>query len=98
MLTGGGRLVVRRKVVKQLDVTGQRGTRENSFEEIVAQQRVLGDFRGERGFEGINVVNALSGVRAFAKEVLIDVGDSRRIGIDSAGAGEYSLVERALAI
>ena len=40
---------------------------------------------GERGLEGVDVVDALAGVGAFAEQVLVDVGDRGRVRIDAAG-------------
>ena len=45
--------------------------------------------------EGVDVVDALSGVRALAEQVLIDVRDRRRVGIDSAVARKDALEQRA---
>ena len=56
-----------------------------------------GHAAGERGLEGIDVVDALAGVGAFAEEVLIDVRHGGGVGIDAARAGEDALEERALA-
>ena len=71
--------------------------REDALEEIVAQERVLGDPSRERGLEGVHVVDALAGVGALAEEILVHVGDGERVGIDAARAREDALEERALA-
>ena len=97
MLAFGGDIVAGRKVLDDLDVGGETGARENSLEEIVAEERILGDAAGESPLEGVDVVDAFAGVRAFAEEVLVDVGDRRRIGIHPTGAGDDPLIERALA-
>ena len=51
----------------------------------------------ERRLEGVDVVDALAGVGAFAEQVLVDVGDGRGVGIDAAGPENDALEERALA-
>jgi len=47
-------------------------------------------------FEGVDVVDAFARIGAFAEQILIDVRDSRGVGIDSAQAGEDALELRAL--
>ena len=96
MLAIGRDIVSGRKLLDELDIGGEPGAREGAFEEIVAEQRVLGDASVERALEGVDVVDALAGIGAFAEQVLVDVGDGRRIGIDAAGAGEDALIERSV--
>ena len=52
----------------------------------MAQERVLGHALSERGLEGVDVVDALAGVGALAEEVLVDVRDGARVGVDAARA------------
>src|SRR5271170_7556576 len=89
---------MRWKFVEQLDIASERGARENTFEQIVAQQGVLFDLAGQRGFKCIEIVDSLPGVRALVKQVLINVGNSRGVRIDSTGPGKNSLEERAFTI
>ena len=49
----------------------------------------------QRRLERVNVIDALSGERAFAEQVLIDIRTRRRIGLDPTGAGKHPLVDRA---
>ena len=51
----------------------------------------------ERSLEGVNVVNSLAGIGAFAEQILVHVGDGGGVGIDTAHAREDALEERALA-
>ena len=88
VLARRGDVVARGELLDHLDVGDEPGAREDALEEIVAQQRVLGHAAGERRLEGIDVVDALAGVGAFAEEVLVDVGDRGGVGIDAARAGE----------
>ena len=80
--------VVRRIVVDEVDVGAERRSRVRAFEEIVAEERVLRYASGERGFERIDVVDALPDVAALVEEILIDVGHRRRVRIDADMAGE----------
>jgi hypothetical protein len=79
-----------------LDVRDEARAREDAFEQVVAEQRVLGHAAGERRLEGIDVVDALAGIGPLVEQVLVDVGDRARIGIDPAMAREYALEQRAL--
>src|SRR5271156_3576424 len=97
MLPRGGDVVPRRKFLDQLNVRGQARARESSLEQIVAEQRVVGDAARERGLEDVNLVNPLAAVGAFVEQVLVNVGHGERIRIDSGGAREYALEYRALA-
>ena len=76
----------RRVVVDQLDVGDERDARVQPFEQVVRQQRVLRDRVLERGDEGVDVVQALAGEDAFAEQVLIGVGDRRRVRVDAGVA------------
>ena len=97
MLAFGGDVVAGREFLDHLDVGSEAGAGEDPFEEIVAEQGVLRHAAGERRLEGIDVVDALAGIGAFAEEVLVDVRDGGRVRIDTAGAGEDPLIERTFA-
>ncbi len=60
-------VVARRELLDDLDVGDEPGAREDALEEIVAEERVLGDPAGERRLEGVDVVDALAGVRALRR-------------------------------
>ena len=94
VLTCSDGLITRGKFVKQLNVRGQGDPGKNTFEKIVAQEGVLGHFPRQRRFKGIDVVNAFAGVRAFLEQILVNIRNSRRIGIDPTRAGEDPLRER----
>ena len=95
VLASGGHVVARRKLLDHLDVGDEAGARERPLEEVVAEQRTFGHAPLERGFEGIDVVDALAGVGAFAEKVLVHVGDGGGVGIDTPGGGEDALEERS---
>ncbi|MNO61713.1 hypothetical protein D3C76_523680 [compost metagenome] len=87
----------RRRIFHHLDIRGQPGAGENTLEQVVAEQLVLPYPAGERRFEGVDVVDALAGVGAFAEQVLVDIRDRRRIRVHAARSGEHALVEGAFA-
>ena len=88
MLSRGKCEVLRRVVIDQVDIGAQAGTRVNTFEQIVTEQRILRDAIVERGVEGIDIVNALADVTALVEQILIHVRDRRRVRIDSNVSGE----------
>ncbi len=96
VLASRGGLVVRRELLEQLDVGHQAGTRQEPFEQVVAEQRALRHLAGQGGREGVDVVDALAGERPLPEQVLVDVGDRRRVGIDARRAREDTLEERPL--
>ena len=76
----------------------QPGAREGALEQIVAQERVLGDPPRQRLLERVDVVDALAGVAPLAEQVLVDVGDGGGVGIDAGRAGEDALEERGVTL
>ncbi len=97
MLSPGGDVVAGWEFLDHLDIRGEAGACEDSFQEIVAEKRILRHPPGKSRFEGIDVVDPLAGVRTLAKEVLIDIRDGRRVGIHAPRAGKDPLIERAFA-
>ncbi len=92
-----GDVVAGREFLDHLDIGRQPGAREDAFEQIVAEQGVRRHAAGERRLEGVDVVDALAGVGAFAEQVLVHVGGGSRVRIDAARRGEQPLVQRAFA-
>ena len=76
----------RRILVDELHVRDERDARVEAFEQIVREQRVLGNRVLERRVERVDVVQALAGEDAFAEQVLIGVGHRRRVRIDAGVA------------
>ena len=94
-MANGADVVAGREFLDDLDIGGEAGAREHAFEQIVAEKRRIRRPAGERSFEGVDVVDAFARIGAFAEQILIDVRDSRGVGIDSAQAGEDALEQRA---
>ena len=72
-----------RVLVGQLDIRDQRDTRVQPFEQVVREQRILGDHAGQRRVESIDVVETLAGEDALAKQILIGVRDGGGVRIDA---------------
>ena len=62
----------------------------------MTEQGALRDPLVERRFEHVDVVDALPGVRAFAEQILVHVGDCEGVRVQSAGAGEHALEQRSV--
>jgi hypothetical protein len=60
----------------------------------VAEDPVLGETSFERPLESIDLVNALADERAFAEQVLVNIGNSTRIGIDAGFASPHCRIPR----
>ena len=98
VLTGGADQVVRRVFVEQRDIGHEARSGEDSFEQVVTQQGVLRHRPVHRRVEGIDVVDPLAGEAALLEEVLVDVGDGRRVGIDAGRSAEDALERRTLVL
>ena len=98
VLPGSGGLKMGWKFFKEFDVRSQCDTAKNALKKIVTQHRVFRRLACQGRFKSINVINSLARVGAFLKQILIDVGDRRRIGVNTAGAGKGSLKQGALMI
>ena len=84
--------VVGRELVEQLDVGDQARAGEGALEQVVAEHRgSRARGRPSAALEGVDVVDALAGEAALAEQVLVDVGDRRRVRIDPGRAGEDPL-------
>ena len=81
-------LIPLRKVIEQLDIAGQAHPDMGAFDQVVAQNPVFRESSRQNSAEGANIVDAFALVRAFAAEILIDIGDSLGVGIDPDGIGE----------
>ena len=98
VLARGRVAVLGRELLEELEIGDESRPRKDAFEEVMAEQRVLGDPAGQRGGEGVDVIDALAGVGALAEQILVDVGDCARVRIDAGRAGEQPLKQRSFAI
>ncbi len=94
MVTRGILQVVRRELVEQFDVGRQTGPCEDTFEQVVAQHRVLRHSIVQRRCERIDVVDPLAGEAALLEQVLVDVRHRGGVRVDSGRAGEHLLEDR----
>ena len=94
VLSAGVHVLAAGKIFDDLDVRGKARAREGAFEQVMAEQGVVGHPAGQGRREGVDVIDAFASERPFVEQVLIDIGNGRRIGLDPAGAGGNALVER----
>src|SRR5690349_2759880 len=87
MLPAGGDGILGWLFIQYLDVGSERRARVDALDQIVTEQLVLGTTSGHRCFERIDVVDALADERPFREEILVDVGNGRRVGIDPRWTG-----------
>ena len=97
VLAAGVDIVAGREILDHLDIRGECRAGIDSFEQVVAEQGVLGNAAIQRRFEGVDVIDALAGIGAFVEQILIDVRNRRGIGFDPAGAGIDPLKDRSVA-
>ena len=79
----GSRKVVGRIVVEHLDVAREPRAQERAFNQVVAEQRVVGEAAVEHALEHVDLEDALAGERSLAEDVLIGVGHRAGVGIDA---------------
>ena len=77
-------------VVDDLDVRDERRPRVKAFEEVVRQERVLGNTAVERRLERVDVVEALPREDSLAEQVLVRVRDRGRVRVDARVPGEHA--------
>src|SRR5437660_1828746 len=78
------RAVVRGIILNYLDVAGQTRAGVSSFDEIVAEQSIAREAAVKDTVHGINFVDSLAGKAAFAIQILIRIGDSPSIDVESS--------------
>src|SRR5437879_3113994 len=86
MLARRGDVIARGKLLDNFNIRGECLPREDSLEKVVTQKRVVGNAPLQGRLENVDVVNALAAVRSFSKQILVDVGDRKRIRIDAGWA------------
>ena len=62
MLPGRSDLVVRRELLEELDVGDESRPRKDPLEQVVAEERILGDATLQRPGKCLDVIDALAGV------------------------------------
>src|SRR5208282_5797576 len=78
------------------NVARQRSASVYSFEEIVADQSILGYSPLEALVEGGDFVDPLADIDAFAEEILIDVRNGAAVDVDCRISGVKPREERAV--
>ncbi len=81
-------VVPHRKAVDQLDVGDETDPDVAAFDQVVAEDRVLGECPVKDGLESVEVVDPLPRETPFAKEILIDVRGGRGIRVEPLAVRE----------
>ncbi len=89
-------VVARRRILDQQHVADQPRARIAAFEQVVAQDAVLGQAIAQHVLEGVDLVDALADERAFVEHVLVDVGDGAGVRVDARLAAEQPPVVRSV--
>jgi hypothetical protein len=87
VLPQGGDVVAGGKILDHLDVRDQTSAGKGSLEQIMAEHGVVRHPPRQRPGKGIDIIDALAGVRSLVEQVLIDIRNCRRIGIDPGVTG-----------
>ena len=90
------RTVVRRDRFIQLHVAEQSGTRVAPFEQIVAENAILGKPVAQGLFERVDIVDSLADERTLVEQILIDIGNRACIGVEAGLAATQLRVARAV--
>ena len=90
--------VVRRELVEQLHIRDEPGPREHALEQVVAEERVLGDPVRHCRPERVEVVDPLARVAPLTEQILVDVRDRRGVRVDPGRARIAALVDRRVAL
>ena len=80
--------VTARKDIQQLDVRRQPHADITAFQQIVTQQVRRWESFGQEAMKRVQFVDAFAVITAFSDQVLVNIGDGVRVGIDPARIGK----------
>ena len=83
-------------ILIQMHIAQQAGARITPFQQIVAENPVLGKAFIQCLLECIHLIDTLADERTFAEHVLVDVGDDAGIGVDAGVHAMQSRIARAV--
>ena len=93
VLAGERHLVVARELLEHFDVADQARPGEAAFEEVVAEEGVFRNSAVQCSLEGVDLVYPFARVGTLAEQVLVEVADRGRIGVDPGRWEEHPLEE-----
>ena len=91
MLAGRSDRVARGKFLNHLDIGHEPRPREDALQQIVAKDRIFRNLPFERSLEAVDFVDPFAAIGAFFEQILVDVGNRERIGIEPIGARKSAL-------
>ena len=87
---------MRRVILIQMHVAQQAGTHITAFQQVVAENAILGKAIVQPPLERVHLIDALADKRAFTEHVLVDVRDGTGIRVDARLAAVQARVARAV--
>ena len=88
---------VRRIVLNHYNIRGQSDARVCALDQVVTQQSIAGKASVQNAEHGIDFVDALPRECAFSIQILVDIGNRPRVGIETGLAGKNGRQPRARA-
>ncbi len=82
-------------VLDQLDIVDEAAAGEAAFDQVVAEDGIVGKAHSDGGLESAQVIDPLADEGAFGKKIVVDVGDFAGVGIDADLAGVQAGILRA---
>jgi len=74
---------MKRKFLKKFNVGSQSRSRVHTLQEVMTQHTVFSNTSGERRLKGIDIINTLTGEGAFPEQILINVGKSKCVRVNT---------------
>ena len=87
---------VKWRVFQYGDVGNHGTSRQRAFQQVVAENLVVGQSVAQHGVHGLNVQQALAAEAAFAEKVLIHLGTCRAVRVDATLPGKQPVKGRGL--
>ena len=87
-------LGMRRKVFEKLDIADQRASSEETFKQIMTQQRIFRDSILECGIKSLDIVKSLAREDSLAENVLIQIGHCGGVRIEAAAGTDQFPIRR----
>ena len=86
--------VIPRELIIDLNITGQAHSDVGAFNQVMAQQPLFRKPPRQHSTEGAHIIDTLAIVGTFTGEILIDIGNSLGVWVNSDGVCEESAERR----
>src|SRR5664279_2983147 len=85
------------KFLNHLDVGDEAGPRKYAFQQIVAEDRTFRNLSLQRGRYSVDFVDSFAAIGTLFEQILVNVGDCERIGVEPIWARKGALEQRSFA-